>query len=191
MSTAALIQRAHAAGVSLQLVDGKVKARGTKTAVSALIEPLREHKADLIKWLSAAQEMVRRIANPATPEEHALVTFQLLNAAMRVCENYGDSEVAREAMRVQCLEVPEHLHAELLEHFRFARQSKSPPPLVTGLKTQANEKPRHHIEAPWRELAQAYHAHHFKCTPCKSAGQGRGQRCGAGAALWVNYQSAT
>ena len=53
------------------------------------------------------------------------------------------------------------------------------------------EKPWHHIEAPWRELAQAYHAHHFKCTPCKSAGQGRGQRCGAGAALWVNYQSAT
>lgn len=130
MSTAALIQRAHAAGVSLHLIDGKVKARGTQAAVSALIESLREHKADVIKWMSAAQEMVRRIANPATPEEQALVTFRLLNAAMRVCDHYGDDEAAREAMRVQCLEVPEHLHAELLEHFRFTRSHEAQPPMA-------------------------------------------------------------
>lgn len=41
----------------------------------------------------------------------------------------------------------------------------------------------------WHELAQAYHAHHFKCPTCCAAGQGRGQRCGAGSALWTSYQS--
>lgn len=41
----------------------------------------------------------------------------------------------------------------------------------------------------WRELAAAYHSHHFKCPTCCAGGQGRGLRCGAGAALWVNYQS--
>ena len=43
----------------------------------------------------------------------------------------------------------------------------------------------------WRELAQAYHAHHLKCSTCIAAGRGAvyGLRCGVGAALWVNYQN--
>ena len=43
----------------------------------------------------------------------------------------------------------------------------------------------------WRELAQAYHAHHFKCSTCIAAGRGTvyGPRCGAGAALWNAYQN--
>ena len=43
----------------------------------------------------------------------------------------------------------------------------------------------------WRELAQAYHAHHFKCSTCIAAGRGAvyGMRCGAGAALWTSYQN--
>ena len=44
--------------------------------------------------------------------------------------------------------------------------------------------------AAWRELAQAYHAHHFACKTCIAAGQGRGLRCGCGAALWTKYQEA-
>ncbi len=43
--------------------------------------------------------------------------------------------------------------------------------------------------AAWRELARAYHLHHFTCTTCQSAGQGRGMRCGTGSALWTIYQS--
>ena len=43
----------------------------------------------------------------------------------------------------------------------------------------------------WRELAAAYHAHHFKCSTCIAAGRGAvyGLRCGTGAALWINYQN--
>ena len=41
----------------------------------------------------------------------------------------------------------------------------------------------------WRELVDAYHAHHFSCTNCISAGRGAiyGLRCGVGAALWGIY----
>jgi hypothetical protein len=43
----------------------------------------------------------------------------------------------------------------------------------------------------WKELAAAYHAHHFDCPICIAAGRGakRGLRCGVGAALWTSYQS--
>ena len=40
----------------------------------------------------------------------------------------------------------------------------------------------------WRELARAYHAHHFGCPTCVAGGQGRGLRCGVGASLWGSYQ---
>ncbi len=42
----------------------------------------------------------------------------------------------------------------------------------------------------WRELAEAYHAHHFGCDACVAAGRGTGYglRCGAGTALWIEYQ---
>lgn len=43
--------------------------------------------------------------------------------------------------------------------------------------------------ADWKELAAAYHAHHFNCHTCIAAGRGSryGQRCGAGMALWRAY----
>ena len=43
----------------------------------------------------------------------------------------------------------------------------------------------------WRELSAAYNAHHFDCHACIAAGRGAqyGPRCGAGAALWNNYQN--
>ena len=43
----------------------------------------------------------------------------------------------------------------------------------------------------WRELATAYHLHHFKCSACIAAGRGAqyGLRCGTGTALWNAYQN--
>ena len=41
----------------------------------------------------------------------------------------------------------------------------------------------------WKEMAAAYHGHHFNCPICIAAGRGSqyGQRCGAGRALWRAY----
>jgi hypothetical protein len=41
----------------------------------------------------------------------------LIDAAMRVCDIYGDGEQAREDMRADCLNTPLHLRADLLGHF--------------------------------------------------------------------------
>lgn len=64
--------------------------------------------------------------------------------------------------------------AELLKYFSvFAANDPEPP-------AEPNA---------WRELAQAYHAHHFNCPTCIAAGRDSqyGQRCGAGMALWRAY----
>ena len=37
----------------------------------------------------------------------------------------------------------------------------------------------------WLELDRAYQRHHFACPTCIAAGQGRGLRCGLGAAMWL------
>lgn len=52
MSVQALIRQAHQAGVELRLVDGKVKASGSRAAVVAMLEPLRQHRAELIEAMT-------------------------------------------------------------------------------------------------------------------------------------------
>ena len=47
--------------------------------------------------------------------ESARVTQQLLEAAMRRCEQFNDSEKAQQDMRQQVLETPLHLRQDLLE----------------------------------------------------------------------------
>ena len=44
----------------------------------------------------------------------------------------------------------------------------------------------------WRELDQAYQAHHFACHTCQAAGRGvqYGRRCGVGLVLWMGYSEA-
>jgi hypothetical protein len=69
--------------------------------------------------------------------------------------------------------------------------------LIDWLKA-ANDVASHEPDPPvnpsdWKELATAYHAHHFNCPTCISAGLGSryGQRCGAGMALWHSYFRST
>lgn len=46
----------------------------------------------------------------------------LLHAAMQVCDRHGDNEAARQEMREQCLALPLHLQADLLQHFKGTKQ---------------------------------------------------------------------
>jgi hypothetical protein len=80
----------------------------------------------------------------------------------------------------------------------FVAPISAPTQKFMGNPTPANDpmpaaevQPIAPIPNTWRELASAYHLHHFKCPTCISAGQGRGLRCGAGAALWTGYQDAS
>jgi hypothetical protein len=66
--------------------------------------------------------------------ENRILELDLIAAAMKVCDRYGDNEAAREDMRQQCLELPPRLQADLLEHFTGRRleepQSGAPEPDV-------------------------------------------------------------
>ena len=82
--------------------------------------------------------------------------------------------------------------SRLTEDLRaLIRSSKT---LLIDWLTAANDAASHAPDPPddpqaWRELAQAYDAHHFNCPTCIAAGRGSryGQRCGAGMALWRAY----
>jgi hypothetical protein len=45
------------------------------------------------------------------------IKADLIRAAMKVCDQFNDNEAARADMRRQCLELPPHLQADLLDHF--------------------------------------------------------------------------
>ena len=74
------------------------------------------HKPDLIAYLL----------------ESSRITVQLLEAAMRRCDQFNDSEKARQDMREQVLETPLHLRQDLLGHF-LGKPTQAP---VAPLKKQ-------------------------------------------------------
>ena len=81
-----------------------------------------------------------------------------------------------------------HLSADLRD---LIRSSKA---LLINWLTTAEVAASHAPNPPvnpqdWKELAAAYHAHHFNCPTCIAAGRGSryGQRCGAGMALLRAY----
>lgn len=89
--------------------DGKgiaVPAGRLSTAQRAAI---MAHKSELIEYLV----------------QTSLITSQLLNAAMRVCDRYNDSEAAREEMRLDCLSLPPHLQQDLLDYFTARRKEST------------------------------------------------------------------
>ena len=55
-------------------------------------------------------------AGMSRPEAEELAA-RLVQAAMRACDRWGDGVAAREDMRRQCLDTPEHLRSGLLAHF--------------------------------------------------------------------------
>ena len=81
-----------------------------------------------------------------------------------------------------------HLTADLHDLIRSSKAQ------LIGWLTAANDTASHALDPPdnpvdWKELAAAYHSHHFNCSTCIAAGRGSryGQRCGAGMALWRAY----
>ena len=46
----------------------------------------------------------------------------LIRAAMRRCDQFGDDDTARQEMQDQCLALPPHLQADLLGHFDPSRK---------------------------------------------------------------------
>lgn len=45
------------------------------------------------------------------------LSADLIKAAMRACDHWGDCDAAQAQMRIACLDTPPHLRADLLAHF--------------------------------------------------------------------------
>lgn len=63
-------------------------------------------------------------ADPAELEARAL-TDALIAAAMRRCDQFNDGQQARENMRRDCINTPDHLKPDLLRHFNEALRKPS------------------------------------------------------------------
>ncbi|XAH21635.1 hypothetical protein AAFF27_16605 [Xylophilus sp. GW821-FHT01B05] len=92
----------HDAGLHARAVAGRLIVGPTEQLDDALREFIRFHKPGLLRVLAEAEQ----------------ATADLLAAAMRACDHYGDSPAAREQMRAECLATPPHLQLDLLGHLR-------------------------------------------------------------------------
>lgn len=59
--------------------------------------------------------------------ETSRITNRLLAAAMRRCDQFNDSDKARQDMREQVLEIPPHDRQEWLDYFTAQTQQKAQP----------------------------------------------------------------
>lgn len=92
------------------------------------MEAIREHAM----VTTANDPPLAKLATVATlaisqpPQGHAndLLDTRLMAAAMRRCDEFNDSEKARQEMREQVAEIPPHLRQDLLDYFL------SSPPIV-------------------------------------------------------------
>ncbi len=101
MTADAIVRRLWSAGVSLQLApDGRLFAKPSDRLTDELRHLCRDHKAELIDFLQQAE----------------CTAHALIDAAMRACDAWNDTEQARDQMRRDCLETPQHLRADLLAH---------------------------------------------------------------------------
>jgi hypothetical protein len=95
VSAAAILREAQSAGVSLVLdPSGGVKIGGDEAEVLRWLPVLRQHKAEIARMLAAGQEPAS--ATPAPTE--TTLPQSLAQAAMRLCDAYGDDEDARARM---------------------------------------------------------------------------------------------
>lgn len=63
--------------------------------------------------------------------------------------------------------------------------SFTPPPPRPPIKRTEQGHP---LTPQQKEAAQEYNRHHFGCPKCRTAGQGRSDRCQKGSELWAKYQ---
>ncbi|MCE1194229.1 MAG: hypothetical protein LWW96_18955 [Acidovorax sp.] len=110
MTVAAILAELIECGITPGLTpDG----RGIEVPAGRLTDAqrtaIKAHKPELIASIQASVRMAS----------------ELLAAAMRACDAHGDSPQAREQMRLDCLETPPHLRADLLQHLRATYPASS------------------------------------------------------------------
>ncbi|MDZ4290737.1 MAG: hypothetical protein U1C47_02305 [Hydrogenophaga sp.] len=101
-SAPSILRQLCAAGVRLEMKGDRLSASPATHLNDELRDLIRRHKNQLMDYLVEAHQSASA----------------LIDAAMRSCDHWGDSQTAREEMRQDVIQTPPHLRADLLEHFR-------------------------------------------------------------------------
>ena len=111
MKPADLYRAVHDAGMYLRADGDKLVVGPSERLTAELRQLLREHKSAMLVFLADAH---RTLA-------------ELLEAAMGVCDQHGDGLAARADMERDCLSMPLHFRADLLDHFRGCHAAPDEP----------------------------------------------------------------
>lgn len=75
----------------------------------------------------------------ATPAVRVPSLQELLRAAQRACDYWNDGPSAREAMRLDCVNTPEHLRADLIRQFELAYPINGPRRMAASPSTPVSK----------------------------------------------------
>ena len=102
MTAASILEVLWAQGFTVSLVgNDSLAVSPSSTLHESQRELLRANKAAIVALLRDAKA----------------TTDALVKAAMRACDHWHDSLADHDLMRLECLATPEHLQADLLNHF--------------------------------------------------------------------------
>lgn len=97
-----ILELARRAGLAMRVNGATLAYRPAERMTPELRELLVAHKPEVIALLNDAHQ----------------TAAELIDAAMHVCDYWGDGHAGREQMRRECLDIPPGLQADLLAYFR-------------------------------------------------------------------------
>ena len=119
MSVGDVLKEISRVGLTLRLTTlGGINAKPVDRLTPALRYLLKAHKAELAAILNQ-QTHLKHEEPKVVPTEDEL-DDQLLEAAMRACDFWGDSQAARAEMVADVKATPRHLRQDLLDYFLSA-----------------------------------------------------------------------
>ena len=101
MTPADVLQALHAASVSVRVYEGRLQVYPAERLTDSLRVALRGQRAGLLALLAQIDQ----------------ITAELLEAAVRICDLYGENDRGQADMQADCLTTPAHLRADLLDYF--------------------------------------------------------------------------
>jgi hypothetical protein len=114
MTVEQLLEEVCKAGLTLGLTDtGSIKVAPKELITPTIRELIKTNKSALVTALDCPS------IQPEIPTGVELER-QLIEAAIRACDFWGDSDQARAEMVADIKATPQHLRQDLLEHFLVA-----------------------------------------------------------------------
>ena len=130
------------------------------------------------------------ISQPTDVVTFDLMAARLMAAAMRRCDQFNDSDKARQDWQRDIADTPPELRADLYQHLRAQLPPAPPRPAPAAAPRPPAPMSWSDLAQPWRAADAAYLAHWGQCPACKAAATGHADRCATGQHLHHTYLTA-